>query len=139
LGRVINPNSVGKERQRLMRALAIALRELMRQADADQATRDLAAFIVLTLEAIDQTIDVTTTAWEKRGYWLKADRFRMEWRWAKRIGEAMREAVLSEDWAAMARLAAELLPHVSKVKLPQRHRLGRPWGGAWEHLVRERA
>ncbi len=134
MGRVINPNGVGRERQRLMRALALALRELMRQSRPDAHTRDLAAFIALTLEAIDRTIEVTTTAWEKRGYWLKADRFRMDWRWAGRLAQAMRAAVLAEDWGQVARLAAELLPHVSAVHIPQRHRLGTPWQGAWERL-----
>ena len=42
------------------------------------------------LEAIDESIEQSVAAWEKRGYWLKADRFRQEWRWAGDLGRRMR-------------------------------------------------
>jgi hypothetical protein len=97
LGRVINPDAVGKERTQLMRSVVLALRELMQQNTIDPMTRDLAAYLALALLAIDETVDTTATAWEKRDYWLKADRFRMEWSWAGRLGEYA-PAVLADDW-----------------------------------------
>ena len=134
LGRVINPDGVGKERARLTRAIVLAIRELMNQTEPNDHTRDLAAFISLALEAVDQTIDVSVTAWEKRGYWLKADRFRLEWDWTKIWSDKIRQALLIEDWAQVAVAAVRIAEKLKSVKVPQRHRLGTPWVGAWNKL-----
>jgi hypothetical protein len=137
LGRVINPDGVGKERTRLTRAIVLAIRELMKQTEPTNQTRDLAAFISLALAAVDETIDVSVTAWEKRGYWLKADRFRLEWDWAKILGEKMRQALLAEDWAQVAASAVRVAEKLQSVKVPHRHRLGTPWVGAWDKLKQQ--
>jgi hypothetical protein len=134
LGRVINPDGVGKERTRLTRAIVLAIRELMNQTEPNNLTRDLAAFISLALEAVDETIDVSVTAWEKRGYWLKADRFRLEWDWTKIWAGKIRQALLADDWAQVAAAAVRIAEKLQSVKVPQRHRLGTPWVGAWEKL-----
>ena len=135
MGRVINPEGVGKERNQLMRALAISLRELMQQAAPGAKTRDLAAFIVLLLENIAATIDRTVEPWEKRGYWVKADRFRLDWDWAERAAKQMRAAVLAEEYGEIALVAVSIGEKLGSVKLPQKHRLGTPWEGAWEKLL----
>jgi hypothetical protein len=135
LGRVINPDGVGKERTQLMRSVVLALRELMGQNSIDRKTKDLAAFLALALLAIDQTVDVSVTAWEKRDYWLKADRFRMEWSWAGRLGEKMRQAVLADDWAQVAQIAAAVAEKVKQTEVPKRHGFNSPWDGAWEKLL----
>ncbi len=134
LSRVINPESAGKERNQLMRAVALALRELMKQTEADAVTRDLAAFITLALAEIAGSIDPSVAAWEKRGYWVKADRFRMEWDWAGRLGTAMHKALDNEDWLVVAQVSAQVAVKVNDTKLPQHHRLGTPWVGAWQRL-----
>ena len=134
MGRVYNPESAGKERARLERATVLAIRELMRQTQPDAQTHDLAAFIALALESIADTIDSSVAAWEKRGYWVKADRFRMEWRWAEHLGGAMRHAVLAEDWSGVAATAAQIAERLGGVKVPQRHGIGSPWTGALDRL-----
>lgn len=134
MGRVIKIEGPGKDRKRLTRAVVLALRELMQQSQPDDETRNLAAFIGLALQAVYETIDETVTPWEKRGYWLKADRFRLEWEWTGRIGEAMGTAVLAENWAEVAGLAGQVAGKLDDVKLPKRHRMGTPWEGAWEEL-----
>lgn len=134
MGRVINPEGAGKERTQLVRSVVLALRELMQQNTTDQKTRDLAAYIALALQAIDATVEVSVAAWEKRDYWLKADRFRMEWAWAGRLGENMRQAVLSEDWPRVAQTAAAVAEKVQSIVVPKRHGLGEPWHGALERL-----
>ncbi len=131
MGRVVRTESVGARRRKLMQALALALRELVTRTGVDAETRDLVAFIVLTLEAIVATVQETTQAWEKRGYWVKADRFRMEWAWAERLAAAFRQALQEEAWEEITRLALALYPHVSEVQLPKRKRPQRPWAGAW--------
>jgi hypothetical protein len=134
LSRIINPDSAGKERTRLTKAVFLAIRELAQQAGPGAESRDLAAFIVLALSIISETIDVSVTAWEKRGYWVKADKFRMDWDWAGQYAERMRRAVFAEDWASVAQTATQTAQKLSKVVVPPRHRLGQPWVGAWEEL-----
>lgn len=134
MGRVINPDGVGKDRNRLMKALAITLRELMQQSAAEAKTRDLAAFIVLLLENIAATIERTVGPWEKRGYWVKADHFRLDWGWAAQYAQRMRAALEAEDYGEVALMAAAIGEKLGNVKIPQRHRLGTPWVGAWEKM-----
>lgn len=134
LGRVINPESAGKERTQWLRSVVLALRELMHQTETNAQTRDLTAYIALALDAVAQTIDSSVEAWEKRGYWLKADRFRMEWAWCEKLGGTMRQAILSEDWMQVAITTAQVMERLKDIKVPARHQLGTPWVGAWEKL-----
>lgn len=134
MSRVINPETAGKERNRLTRAIVLSIRELMGQNEPNDTTRDLAAFISLALIAIDETIDSSVAAWEKRGYWVKADRYRMEWLWSGKYGKEMGEAVLNDDWQNVAIIAAKTAEKLKQIKIPQRHRLGKPWVGAYHQL-----
>jgi hypothetical protein len=134
LSRIINPESAGKERTRLTKAIALAVRELAQQTEPGDESRDLAAFIAMALTIVAETIDVSVAAWEKRGYWVKADKFRMDWAWAGKLAEKMRDAVLVEDWTGIAQAAAHTAGRLNRITVPAGHRLGRPWVGAWEEL-----
>jgi hypothetical protein len=137
LSRVINPHSISKERKQYIRAIVLALGELMNQREPDDETRDLVAFIALTLDAVTQTVEKTILPWEKRGYWLKADRFQQEWAWAANNQRVLVEAARRESWAEIAQIVGRLVERLSDVQLPKRHNLGRPWEGAWAQLFDE--
>ena len=134
--RIINLDGVGKQRKKLTREVVLAVRELMRQEEVTDETRDLAAFIAMNLQAIYETIDRTVAAWEKRDYWVKADRFRLEWAWSGKLAEDMRGAIRNEDWQTVALTAAEAGQKLHKVQVPKRHRMGEPWHGAWSEFNR---
>ncbi len=134
MSRVINPDSVGKERTRLTKAIVIAIRELAKQSEPTPEARDLAAFIALALQIIAEGIDASVAAWEKRDYWIKADRFRMEWMWAGATAARMKSAVLADDWATIASLLPTIAGKFGKVKVSDNHRLGKPWVGAYRQL-----
>ena len=134
MGRVINPEGAGKERSRLVKSIVMAMRELMRQSEPDEHSRDLAAYISLALLGIGETVESSVAAWEKKGFWVKADRFRMEWIWTEQAGKQMREAVLNDDWATIALTVAKLGGKLNNVDVPARNRLGTPWEGAYQHL-----
>jgi hypothetical protein len=136
LTRIINLDGVGKQRKKLTREVVLAVRELMRQGEITDETRDLAAFIAMNLQAIYETIDQTVAAWEKREYWVKADRFRLEWDWSGKLAGAMREAIGNEDWQSVALTSAEAGQKLHKVQVPKRHRMGEPWHGAWAEFNR---
>ena len=134
LTRIIKLDGVGTQRKKFTREVVLAIRELMRLEEVNTETRDLASFIALNLEAIYQTIDLTVAAWEKRDYWVKADRFRMEWAWSGKLAKEMGEAIQKDDWQAVALISAQAAQKLNKVQVPQRHRLGEPWHGAWEEF-----
>src|SRR5512141_2884613 len=108
MSRVINPDSAGKDRNRLTKSIVLAMRELARQNAPGQESRDLAAFIALALQSISDGIDVSVAAWEKRGYWVKADRFRMDWMWTGLLAAKMKQALLADDWAGIAMLMPQI-------------------------------
>jgi hypothetical protein len=134
LSRVIRPVTIGKERERLVKSIVVALREFTQQKEINQTTKDLAAFIALALLEISNTVESTVIPWEKRGYWVKADRFRMQWVWTGDLGQKMLRAVKSENWAEIAAISALIGQKLSDVNVSTRHRLGYPWVGAWEKL-----
>ena len=134
LSRVINIDSVGKERTRLIKAIVLGVRELGRQSQVTAEAKDLAAFIALALRSIADGIDASVAAWEKRDYWVKADKFRMEWSWAGQVADKMRGALLSDDWSTIALLLPQIAGKLNKVEVSDNHRLGKPWGGAFARL-----
>jgi hypothetical protein len=138
LSKVYNPESAGKDRTRLSKSIVIALRELMRQPEPNAQTRDLTAFIVLALEEINENIDTSVEAWEKRGYWVKADKFRLDWEWSGKYSKNLRSALLKEDWGNVALSAVQIGQKLKKLTIAEHHRLGTPWVGAFNILEKKR-
>lgn len=134
LGRVINPRPPGKQRNQLVKSIGLAIRELAFQDELNSEVKDLTAYIALALEAISSTIDQTASAWEKRGYWVKADRFRMEWSWTDVYYKKVIEAINNDDWEKLASINIQIAQKISNVKLPKRNQQGKPWKGAWKIL-----
>ena len=132
---IINPESAGKERTQLTKAIVLAVRELAKQTDVTNEARDLAAFIALALKNISEGIDVSVAAWEKRGYWVKADRFRMDWMWTGQYADKMKVAIFTDDWGAIALLMPQIAQKFSKIMVSANHRLGKPWVGAHQQLT----
>jgi len=134
MSRIIKTDSTGKQRSQLTRATAVALRQLSQQTDLGDEARDLAAFIALALRSIHEGIDSSVSAWEKRGYWVKADRFRMEWAWADIIATRLTEAILKDDWPTVAQLSVQAAQRLHKVQVSGTNRIGKPWQGAYARL-----
>lgn len=132
---MINPDSVGKERTRLTKSIVLCIRELAKQSDVTAETKDQAAYIALALQAIADGIDVSVAAWEKRDYWVKADKFRMEWMWAGQVAAKMKTAVLTDDWAMIAMLMPQIAQRFNKIEVSDNHRLGKPWASAYQLLA----
>ena len=132
---VINLDSAGKDRTRLTKAIVLALRELAKQQEVNHETKDLAAFIALALKTISDGIDVSVLAWEKRGYWVKADRFRMEWMWTGQYADKLKVAIFTDDWATVAMTIPQIAQKLSKIEVSNHHRLGKPWEGAFQQLT----
>jgi hypothetical protein len=135
MSRIIHTEGAGKDRPRLLKSISLAVRELGKQTSLDEQTLDLLAYLVFALEAIAAGIEESVIAWEKRGYWIKADRFRMEWQWAGQLAARLRTALLQGNWAEASQLTAQIAQKISHITVPEHHRLGKPWVGAWKRLT----
>ena len=138
MSRVINPGSAGTERTRLKKSLVLAIRELMKLQEPDQLSRDLIAFILLSLDRITETVDESAAAWEKRGYWLKSDHFRMEWDWAQILADRIRPNVYAEDYGKIIPDVVALSQSLMDITLSENNRIGTPWIGAWDALQKKK-
>ena len=134
MSRIINPDNAGKDRKRLAKGIVLAIRELARQEGNGIESRDMAAFISLALGMISDSIEATVAPWEKRGYWVKADKFRTKWSWCEIYAEKMSKAVLDDEWGSIAQVVTLTAQKLSDITLPISHRLGQPWIGAWNEL-----
>lgn len=117
-----------------MKQIALTLRRGADGGGSPEEQRDMFAYMVLCLREIGASVEVSAAAWEKRGYWVKADRFRGEWSWAARSAEQLDRALRREDMVSCIGEAARVAGHVSSVRAGRASK-GTPWHGAWDQLV----
>ena len=135
MSRVVSVDSVGSQRQRLRRTIAEALRRLMAKRDLDEEARDLAALIVFALREIDEGVEQTTAAWEKRDYYLKADRFRQEWLWVAPAADELEKVLRQQAWDRLPATLARLLSHFNDITINRMVRTDNLWTGCYQRLV----
>jgi len=138
LSRLIKTDTAGKDRNRLTKSIVLAVRELAKQKDVTPEAKDLAAFIIMALQTISSGIDESVAAWEKRGYWVKADRFRMEWLWTGQYADKMKIALFTNDWGTIAMLMPQIAMKLNKIQIAENHRLGKPWVGVYKRMMEEK-
>ena len=135
MSRVISVDGPGKVRNQHRRTIAEALRRLSQKPQFDDEVRDLAAIIVFCLHGIADTIDRTTEAWEKRDYYLKADRFREEWRWLDPMADELSGVIYEGRWDELPLALTQLMPHFADIKIKKMTRNPSLWQGAYEKLL----
>ena len=134
LSRVFNPDSVGKERNKLRKQIVIAIRAFMSQQEPNKEARDAAAFIVIALRKIYDTVEQSVIAWEKRGYWVKADKFRLKWEWTLSTSNKLEKLLVEENWIEVAGMCVQIAQKFYNVTVSPKHRMGTPWTGSWKKL-----
>ncbi|MGA9531981.1 MAG: hypothetical protein WBR18_04630 [Anaerolineales bacterium] len=111
--------------------MASVLRYAADNTPDEPEQQDLLAYVGLALKEIVESVGQSAEAWEKRGYWVKADRFREEWRWAEDVlGAASRALEVGHDGEVIDVFTSLLNPlqGVAPYKRPQ----DQPsWQGAW--------
>lgn len=138
MSRVINPDSAGKLRTQHMRTAAEILRHLSQKSDVDTQVKDMVATLVICFREIDEGIDVSAAAWEKRDYWVKAEEFRQRWSWAGDMSDQLKAMIYSDSWQNMPQLMVKLLPRVADIKITKMTRKESEWEGNYERLMREK-
>jgi hypothetical protein len=140
VSRIINTaGSPTTQRNRLRRSIAESLRRLMEKPRFDQESKDLTAFIVFALREIAEGVNQSAEAWEKRDYYIKADRFRQEWEWLGPMERLLTTALVYEQWNDLPPLFARLLAQFQDVTINKMTRSERLWDGAYDRLMAEQA
>ncbi len=124
-----------QQRNAIRRTIAEILRRLMDKQTVDDETKDMLAFIVLGLRSMDQSIDQSAAAWEKRDYYIKADQFRREWLWLPDTANRLDEILHSNDWATAPLELAGLAARFSDVKVNTFTKPPALWQGAYQKLL----
>ncbi len=137
MSRVINTANPAKLRNQARRTIAEVLRHLMFKRRIDDESKDMAALVVLSLRDIAATIDVTTSAWESRDYFLKADRFRLEWEWTGPAARRLEALLVAGEWDRVPVELATLAPRFADIRIAKMTRGPEAWQGALQTLLQE--
>lgn len=135
MSRVIGTQGPGRERRRLRRTIAEALRHLAQKPSVDDEARDLVALIVFCLRGIEDTVEQATEAWEKRNYYLRADQFRAEWAWAVKVADRLTQSLREEHWDELPPMLAQLHDHLADIRVMRMTRSAALWQGAYARLL----
>ena len=137
MSRIIATERPGKIRNQHRRTIAEALRRLGQKPRLDDEAKDLASLIVFCLHGMSDTVDQTIEAWEKRDYWMKAERFREEWRWMDILADELSAVIYGGQWEQLPAVMAGLMPHFADIRIKQMTRKPTLWRGAYEKLMQK--
>jgi hypothetical protein len=135
---VINLDSTGKQRNQIMRTAAEILRRLSQKTDVDLEVKDMLATLVYCFREIEQGIDQSAMAWEKRDYWVKAEELRQRWSWPGDMADQIQAMVYKEDWNRMPTIMVKLLPRFNDITITKLTRKESLWEGAYDRLMKEK-
>jgi hypothetical protein len=137
MSRVINVNNPTKIRNQHRRTIAEIVRRLSEKPAIDAESKDMAAMLVYLLRDIAAGVEQTAQAWEKRDYWLKAERFLREWSWTGETAANLEDIIRNEAWDLLPRLIVELYPRFADIQIKNMTRRPETWQGAYRKLAAE--
>ncbi len=135
MGRVVNTNNPGKIRNANRRLVAELLQRLGQKQTMDAETKDMVSAIIFALREIYDTCMTSAQAWEKRDYWIKAERFLRDWEWAQTLAANLEDVVREEAWDLLPQLLMDLFPHFTDIQVKSYTRKEIDWQGAHRRLL----
>ncbi len=138
MGRVINTDSTGKQRNQQMRLAAEMLRRLSVKAGLDDEARDMAATMIFALRKVDEGIEASASVWDNRDYYMKAEELRQRWAWAGRMADELQAMVMEDRWEDLPALLAKLFPKVSDITVIKFTSKETDWAGNYSRLMKEK-
>jgi hypothetical protein len=139
MGRVINTDSTGKNRNQALRSIAELLRRLTQKTEIDNEARDMVAALTICLREIEDGIEQSADVWDKRGYYMKADELRTRYDWVNRIAVELERILFTASWDALPPILVKLLTYVSDIKVTKFTRKDDLWDGKYDELMRQRS
>jgi hypothetical protein len=139
MGRVINPDTAGKRRNQLMRMSAEILRLMGQKGTIDDESKDMLATLVFNFREMDEGIEQSAQAWEKRDYWNKAEDLRRRWHWVGYMAGQLSSVVLEDKWDTLPQIMVKLLPHFADIKITKVRVKQTEWFGGYNRLMQEKS
>ena len=134
MSRVIHVDNPGKRRNAARRSIAEILRYLSRKTQIDDEARDMSAALVFLLTEIKATVDESAAAWEKRGYWMKVERFVRDYEWIPEAAANLDDVIRHDAWDLLPELLADLSPHFDDIQIKTLTRKPTAWHGFYGRL-----
>lgn len=134
MSRVIHVDNPGKRRNAARRSVAEILRYLSRKAQIDDEAKDMSAALVFLLTEIKATVDESASAWEKRGYWMKVERFVRDYEWIPEAAANLDDVIRHDAWDLLPELLADLSPHFDDIQIKTLTRKPTAWQGFYSRL-----
>ena len=139
MSRIVAAETGAIRRSRILNGMAQALRAVAQRPDVSEAeAHDVLAFLALSLTELNESVDGTARAWERREYWLKADRFRSDWSWVARILTRLEAALLQGNLPQAQACGMELASLLADRPLRRSKAGAKPWRGARDAWLRKR-
>lgn len=135
MSRVINTNSPTKIRNARRRLIAELMQRMGGKQAIDDEVKDMAAAIVFSLREIYATCETAAKAWEKRDYWIKAERFLREWRWTMTMAANIEDVIREDAWELVPQLLIELFPKFNDIQVKTLTKKPIEWEGAYKKLM----
>ena len=114
--------------------MVYTISKLREESPGTDRHKDMLAFIALTSEAVINSVRTTMGAWEKRGYWIKADNFREKWNWIFVFHESLIEVIQNEEWSKLSELICSISKYTDDVSIPKKRSYSEPWIGSYNKL-----
>lgn len=137
MSRVINIDNPTKLRNQNRRTIAELLRRLSQKPQIDLEVKDMSATIVFGLRDISSGVEQTVLAWEKRDYWMKAERFVRQWEWTVESAANLEDVIRNDAWDLLPELLADLFPRFADIQIKSMTRKPDVWRGAYDRLMSE--
>jgi hypothetical protein len=97
----------------------------------------MAALLVYLLREINEGVEQTVLAWEKRGYWMKAERFVRQWEWTAEFAANIEDVVRNAAWELLPELLADLFSRFADIEIKSMTRKPIIWQDAYQKLLAE--
>ena len=103
----------------------------------DEESKDMAATIVYALRELYETADTAAKAWEKRGYWMKAERFLRQWEWTTGTAANLEDIIREDAWDLLPQIMMEIFPYFTDIEVKSLTRRPETWQGAYARLLQD--
>ena len=137
MSRVINTDSPTKIRNQHRRTVAEILRRLGQKQQFDDESKDMAAMLVYLMRELWAGVESSAAAWEKRDYWMKAERFMRDWEWTVETAVNIEDVLRHDAFDLMPELFMDLFPRFADVQVKKMTRSPSVWQGAFVKLMAE--
>lgn len=134
MSRLVKPDDTGRMRERHRRTIAEGLALLAGKQELDEEGRDVVAIIALSLLAIHRGIEDSASAWERRHYFLKAERLRAQWAWTERLARRLVQRLWAADWEGLSTVLRDLEFRFADVRVERITRSPNFWRGGHSRL-----